>query len=166
MMDEDFHTDVLSGAMIPNGPPQGLRHRLTEAWRNRAIALKAISFASVGAVNFAIDFSVFSFGYFYLEWPIIAANVAAWMVAVSCSYVLNSLITFAAETGRQLRLKSYAAFALSQTGGLIANTATVYILSFFLHVLLAKALAIGASFLVNFSLSNFVVFRRRNQSGP
>lgn len=153
--------------MIPTRPPAGPTRRLVEAWRNRAVALKAVSFALVGVVNFAVDFSVFSFAYFYLEWPIISANVVAWMVAVSGSYVMNSLITFAAESGRRLRLKDYATFALSQTGGLVANTATVFALSYVIPVLVAKALAIGASFLVNFSLSHFVVFRRRGKTtGP
>ena len=150
--------------MIATPPPVGLTHRFREAWHNRAIALKAASFALVGLVNFAVDFSVFSFAYFYLEWPLVAANVVAWMVAVSGSYVMNSLITFAAESGRQLRLKSYAIFALSQTGGLTANTTTLFVLSYFLPVLVAKAFAVIATFLVNFSLSHFVVFRRRGTS--
>ena len=42
-------------------------------------------------------------------WPerldLIAANVLAWMVAVSGSYVMNSYVTFAAESGRKLRWK-------------------------------------------------------------
>src|SRR5438552_2948880 len=104
-------------------PPQGLSRRLVQAWRERAVALKAVSFALVGVVNFAVDFSVFSFAYFYLKWPIIIANVVAWLIAVSGSYVMNSLITFAAESGRRLRLRDYATFVLSQSGGLIANTA-------------------------------------------
>ena len=150
--------------MIATPPPVGLTHRFREAWHKRAIALKAASFALVGLVNFAVDFSVFSFAHLYLNWPIISANVAAWMIAVSGSYVMNSLITFAAESGRRLRLKDYATFALSQTGGLVANTATVFVLSYFIPVLVAKALAIGASFLVNFSLSHFVVFRRQGKT--
>jgi putative flippase GtrA len=153
--------------MIATRPPEGLTGRLAEAWRSRAVGLKALSFALVGLVNFGVDFGVFSFAHLYLKWPIITANVAAWMVAVSGSYVMNSLITFAAESGRQLRLRDYATFALSQTGGLVANTATVFALSFFMPVLVGKALAIGVSFLVNFSLSHFVVFRRsRTTTSP
>jgi len=147
-------------------PPQGLSRRLAQAWRSRAVALKAVSFALVGVVNFAVDFSVSSFAYLYLKWPLIIANVVAWGVAVSGSYVMNSLITFAAESGRRLRLKDYATFVLSQSGGLIANTATVFALSYVIPVLLAKLFAIGASFLVNFSLSHFVVFRRRGKTTP
>ena len=138
-----------------------LSHRLLDAWHERAIALKAASFAVVGLVNSAVDFGVFSFAYYYLGLPIIGANVLAWLVAVSGSYVMNSLTTFARESGRELSLKSFAGFAASQFAGLVANTATVYIASFFMPVWMGKVLAIGASFLVNFSLSHFVVFRKR-----
>jgi putative flippase GtrA len=142
-------------------PLDRIVRRLQQAWAERAIHLKALSFALVGVVNFAVDFSIFAFAYYWLGLPIITANVCAWAVAVSGSYVLNSLITFAAESGRQLRMKDYATFVVSQMGGLIANTTTVFVLSYVLPVLVAKLLAIGASFLINFSLSHFVVFRRR-----
>jgi putative flippase GtrA len=91
----------------------------------------------------------------------VLANIVSWSVAVSGSYVMNSLTTFAKESGRELRLNSYARFALSQVAGLCANTITVLVASYFMPVLIGKALAIGASFLVNFSLSHFVVFRKR-----
>jgi putative flippase GtrA len=130
------------------------------AWHERAIVLKAMSFAVVGVINAAIDFGVFSFAYYVLELPIVMANVMAWAVAVTGSYVMNSLITFARESGRELRMAAYLHFAASQAAGLVANTATVLVASYFMPVLLGKVLAIGASFLVNFSLSHFVVFRK------
>jgi putative flippase GtrA len=136
--------------------------RVVQAWRERAILLKAVSFGMVGVVNLAIDFAIFSLGYFYFGLPIIAANVIAWIVAVTNSYVLNSLITFAAESGGKLRVRDYLAFCLSQAGGLVANTTTVFVASYFMPVLIGKVLAIGAGFAVNFSLSHFVVFRARH----
>ena len=135
--------------------------RLVTAWHERAIALKAVSFAMVGVMNSAVDFGVFSFAYYYLGLPIIPANVLAWIVAVSGSYVMNSLTTFARESGRELRLKSYLHFTASQVGGLLANTVTVFAASYFMPVLVGKVLAIGVSFLVNFTLSHFIVFRKR-----
>jgi putative flippase GtrA len=138
-----------------------LSQRALKAWHERALMLKALSFAVVGLVNSAVDFGVFSFAYYYLALPIIAANVAAWAVAVTGSYVMNSLTTFARESGRALTLKAYVGFAVSQLAGLVANTATVLIASYFMPVLIGKLLAIGASFLVNFSLSHFIVFRKR-----
>lgn len=141
-----------------------LLDRMIAAWHARAIGLKAISFAIVGLVNSAVDLGVFSLAYYYFEQPIILANVIAWCVAVSGSYVMNSLTTFARESGRKLSMKAYISFALSQVAGLIANTATVFIASYFMPVLAGKILAIAASFLVNFSLSHFVVFRSRHGS--
>ena len=62
--------------MIP-APLQNLFDRLAVAWRERAIALKAASFAVVGVVNSVIDFGVFSFCYYYLGLPIVVANTIA-----------------------------------------------------------------------------------------
>lgn len=142
---------------------QRLTDRLAAAWHERAIVLKAVSFALVGVMNTAVDFGIFSFAYYYLEFPIVLANVISWCIAVSGSYVMNSLTTFARESGRKLRFRSYVSYALAQSAGLVANTATVFVASYFMPVLVGKLLAIGASFLVNFSLSHFVVFRKRQQ---
>jgi putative flippase GtrA len=143
-----------------DAPPR-LTDRLMAAWQDRAIILKAMSFAAVGVVNSLVDFGVFSFAYYYVGLPIVGANVCAWVVAVSGSYVMNSLTTFARESGRALRPGTYLNFALSQLAGLVANTATVLAASYFMPVLVGKVLAIGVSFLVNFSLSHFIVFRHR-----
>jgi putative flippase GtrA len=141
-----------------------LSDRVVAAWHERAIVLKAMSFAAVGLVNSAVDFGVFFFAYYELKLPIVTANVMAWIVAVTGSYVMNSLTTFARESGRELRPKAYLSFVLSQAAGLVANTTTVLIASYFMPVLVGKLLAIGVSFLVNFALSHFVVFRRRPES--
>jgi putative flippase GtrA len=141
-----------------------LARRALDAWHRRAIVLKALSFAVVGVVNSAVDFGVFSFAYYYLALPIVTANVLAWVVAVTGSYVMNSLTTFARESRRVLTLKAYGGFAASQVAGLVANTATVVIASYFMPVWIGKVLAIGVSFLVNFSLSHFVVFRKRSDT--
>ena len=138
--------------------------RLEQAWVERPFMSKALSFGLVGLVNLVVDFSVFSIGHLYFDLSIIPANVIAWVVAVSNSYVLNSLTTFAAESGRQLRMKDYLAFALSQVAGLITNTATVVFASYVMPVLVAKLVAIVVGFMVNFSLSHFLVFRRRENA--
>jgi putative flippase GtrA len=128
---------------------------------HRPMAIKALSFGLIGALNSAIDFSIFALAYYYFGASIIVAQIAAWIVAVTGSYVMNSMITFAAESGQRLSMKSYFTFALAQVAGFLANTATVLIASLFIPVWAAKLLAIGASFAVNFTLSHFVVFRRR-----
>jgi putative flippase GtrA len=148
--------------MIP-APLQNLLDRLTVAWHERAVALKAISFGLVGLVNSAVDFAMFAFSYYYLALPIIVANTIAWAIAVSGSYVMNSTITFAAESGRRLNVKSYLGFALSQVAGFLGNTVTVWCLVelLFIPAWAAKVAAIAVSFAINFSLSHFVVFKAR-----
>lgn len=158
--------------------------RIVTAWHERTVLLKAISFALVGVVNAAVDFGVFFLALHFLSqnekvvaqaaalakacncltaetWIIVPANVIAWLVAVTGSYVMNSYTTFAAESGRKLSWCAYGTFAASGVAGVVANTATVIIVVQVLATWLAKLIAIFVGFLVNFSLSHFVVFRPR-----
>lgn len=138
---------------------------------------KAMSFALIGVVNVGVDTGVF-FTVRYLfgvlaplpageegAFRLAAANVIAWAVAVSGSYVMNSIITFAAESGRQLRWRDYATFATSGLLGLGANTAALLLAAQVMPVVPAKGCAILTSFVVNFGMSHFVVFRPR-PAGP
>jgi putative flippase GtrA len=177
-------------AMNLPGPLGTLQTRLLEAWRQRAVALKALSFATVGVINTAVDFAVFlvlykfvkssrafadlvasigpyvsnTFAAFMTEnASLIVANVAAWLVAVSGSYVMNSFTTFSAETGGKLRLKHYAGFVGSGIVAVLATTTTLVIAAKFMPVLAAKGLSILVSFAVNFSITHFVVFRPKAQ---
>jgi putative flippase GtrA len=169
-------------------PPllEALSRRVFPDPGRRAVARKAVSFALVGVINASVDFGVFSFLYYVFGFPILVANLISWLVAVTGSYVMNSMTTFAAESGGKLRFKAYASFVVAQIAGLAANTATIFIVKYSIPlllqtfvgpdatlqigghdidpVLIGKLLAIGSSFLVNFSLSHFVVFRNRGQS--
>lgn len=146
---------------MPTPPAaQSLPQRIMAALRRQALMLKAMSFASIGVVNTLIDLGLFLLALNYLTASLVVANVLAWTVAVTGSYVMNSFITFAAESGRQLTLRAYLTFVASQVLGLVAATATLLLAALVMPVLYAKLLAIGASFLVNFSISHFVVFRK------
>jgi putative flippase GtrA len=142
-------------------PLDRIQSRLQQAWHERAVTLKAASFAMVGVVNTLIDLGIFLAAYGVFGLPLIAANVLSWLIAVSGSYVMNSFITFAHESGRQLSWRAYGTFVASGVAGVIANTTTLVVASYWMPVIAAKLLAILASFLVNFSLSHFVVFRPR-----
>ena len=170
------------------GRLRSLRFRLLDGWRNGAVSLKAISFALIGLVNSLVDYCVFLlaraamansatalslFSSISLRCDcaapttvsLIAANLTSWIVAVTGSYILNSSITFAAESGRKLRWRAYITFVAAGVLGWLANTAallfTAQVLLF--PVWIAKAIAILASFCVNFSLSHLVVFRARSR---
>lgn len=135
--------------------------RLTAAWERGAVGVKALSFALVGLVNTAVDATIFFLLLAYVTPSLILANVSAWLIAVTGSYVMNSFTTFAAETGRALRLKDYAGFVGSGLAAVTMTTITVVILANFLPVWAAKAIAILVSFAVNFSITHFVVFRQK-----
>ena len=162
--------------------------RLSVLRSKRTLSLKAISFALIGVINTLVDYSVFLVARaVFSRWPaaqalfdwvsaacrcadpttvsLIAANMVSWSVAVTGSYILNSSITFAAESGRKLRWRSYLIFIASGIVGWLANTAVLVFAAqvLLLPVWLAKAIAILASFVVNFSLSHFVVFRVRHR---
>jgi putative flippase GtrA len=138
---------------------QDLIDRLHAASLGRATAFKAVSFGLIGFVNTAIDFGVFSIGYYLLGLPIVGANLFSWIFAVSTSYVLNSMITFSVESRRELTIRTYATFVVAQLAGFAANTTTILVASHFVPVLFGKVLATAVSFLVNFSLSHLVVFK-------
>lgn len=145
---------------------------------------KAASFAAIGVVNTLVDAVIFFIGYSYVtatpealrliaagadacrcsspdNLRLILINISAWLIAVSGSYAMNSFITFAAESGRRLAWRAYGTFVASSVLGAVANTATLVIAAQILPVMAAKACAILVSFVVNFSMSHFVVFRRR-----
>jgi putative flippase GtrA len=171
--------------MTERSQPTGRLFRAASALRKPpSVMRKAVSFALVGLVNTAVDASVFFLVYAWLtgaartvaflasaadlcrcgageDLALVAANVTAWLVAMSFSYVMNSTITFAAESGRKLKFSAYLAFAASGVLGVIANTATLVLVAQFFPVWFAKACAILVSFVVNFSMSHFVVFRTR-----
>jgi putative flippase GtrA len=167
-----------------------LAERLSARLPNRKLSLKAVSFALIGVVNTLVDYCIFLVARAALNSSpsaqalfdsvsascrcadpttvaLIAANMMSWIIAVSGSYILNSSITFAAESGRKLRWRAYVIFLVSGIVGWLANTTTLVVGAqvLGLPVWVAKAVAILASFVVNFSLSHFVVFRHRPAAG-
>jgi putative flippase GtrA len=150
-------------AMILPAPLQRALERSLPWLAERMVVLKALSFGTIGLVNAIVDASIFFLALWLLTSSLVAANVLAWLVAVSGSYVMNTYVTFAAESGRKLRLADYGRFVMAGIVGVIANTTTLVIAATAMPVWAAKALAILVSFLVNFSLSHFVVFRPRGE---
>jgi putative flippase GtrA len=142
---------------------ENLRLRVSAAWRERTVSLKAASFAFVGLINTAVDATVFFLLLGFVTSSLVVANVGAWLVAVTGSYVMNSFTTFSAETGGKLRLKDYAGFVGSGIVAVIATTITVVVAAKFMPVWAAKGIAILVSFAVNFSITHFVVFRPKNE---
>ncbi len=165
-----------------------LHPRFLYGWRKGAVSRKAVSFALIGVINAFVDYGVFFLARAaFAHWPaalavfaaisagcrcssadtvsFVAANLTSWAVAVTGSYILNASITFATESGGKLQWRAYAVFAVSGIAGWLANTAVLVFAAQLLlwPVALAKAVAILASFAVNFTLSHYVVFRVRHR---
>ena len=149
--------------MTRPAPIASLVERLHAAWRERAVALKAMSFAVVGLINTAVDATIFFLLLAYVTPSLAIANVTAWFIANVGSYVMNSFTTFSAETGGRLSLKHYAGFVGSGLVAVTASTIAVVLAAKFMPVWAAKAIAILVSFAVNFSITHFVVFRARGE---
>jgi putative flippase GtrA len=128
------------------------------------VSLKAMSFALVGLINTAVDAAIFFLLLAYATPSLVVANVTAWFIANTGSYVMNSFTTFSAETGGKLSLKHYAGFVGSGLVAVTASTVTVVLAAQFMPVWAAKAIAILVSFVVNFSITHFVVFRPRSDT--
>ena len=113
----------------------------------------------IGVGNALVDLAVFTFAYKLLGLPLVPSNVLAWLVAVSGSYVMNTLITFRAESGQRLNRNDYLKFVASGILGVCAATTTLVVLSYYIPVFAAKLVSIIVSFAANFSMSHFIVFR-------
>jgi putative flippase GtrA len=139
---------------------------ITDALRERTILLKMLSFGIVGLINVSVDFGVFVICYKMFLLQLVASNALAWIVAVCGSYVLNTMFTFRVESGQRLRIRDFVRFACSGLIGEIVATAVLVFLSLYITVFIAKGVSIIVGFGVNFSMSNFFVFRRRASALP
>jgi putative flippase GtrA len=74
---------------------------------------------------------------------------------------MNSRFTFAANSGGRFRFRDYSMFVATQIGGFLANTTVLLLTAPYVPLLIAKILAIGGGFVVNFTLARAIVFRAR-----
>jgi putative flippase GtrA len=133
----------------------------------RELAFQMFRFGLVGLANAAVDAVVFFTMVAILgalvpqlgpDWSLIAANTTSFTIAVTCSYVLNSLFTFK-RRHEELGFRAYLLFAASQVAGFVAHTATLVIAAKYVPLPLAKLFGIGVGFVVNFTLARAFVFR-------
>src|SRR5579864_4493145 len=133
--------------------------RIVDAWLQRTMLAKLISFASIGVLNAAVDLCAFTMAFRVAHLPLVTSNVISWAIAVTCSYAMNTKITFSQETGGALSVKRYLRFAASGIFGMIVATTLLVVLTGYVNVPIAKLASIVVGFGVNFSMSHFLVFR-------
>jgi putative flippase GtrA len=111
---------------------------------------RAALFIGVGAINTVLDIAAFACFYQLLGIAIIPANIMAFLIAVTNSYALNFLITFADRRSGPPTFAGFVRFLLVALMALGASTTVVYFVAMVVHPLLAKLVATAASTLVNY----------------
>lgn len=122
------------------------------------LLVQMMRFGVVGLINSGVDAGIFFLALGTVTGSLVVANVISWIVAVTCSYVLNTRFTFA-EHAKPFSFSDYLVFTLTQVGGLVANTGILVIAAPYMPLLVAKFLGIVAGFAMNFTLARVIVFR-------
>ncbi len=120
--------------------------------------LSFFKFGLVGVTNTAFDFAVFVLLLRFFSWNIIAANTAAYLFAVTNSYLLNRIWTFGDIGARRVSLLSYAKFVAINSVGLLIGTGIIYLLRSMMPIELAKLLAVPIVLIWNYLGARYFVF--------
>ena len=123
---------------------------MVEETLTRSHPRRIATFVGIGAVNTAIDISAFACLYGLAGMHVVPANVLAFLIAVTNSYVLNLLITFADRGSTRGTLRSFARFLSVAVAAMCVSTAIVYLISMVTHPMIAKLVATAASTAINY----------------
>jgi putative flippase GtrA len=87
------------------------------------------------------------------------AHSLSYLTGAICSFLLNRHWTFdAGAPGSALR--QARSFALASLAGLLFGAAIVWVVSLWCSPVLAKVIATGATFVLNYALCRFFVFAK------
>lgn len=120
---------------------------------------KAIRFGLVGLLNTLIDVATFAL-LIALSFPALAANVSAWLVAISASYVVNSRWSF--ERDQQLR-EGWSILRFVGLGALVSlgiSSGAILALAPVIGLWPAKILGVAAAAVLNFIAARWSIENR------
>jgi putative flippase GtrA len=120
-----------------------------------------VRFGLVGGLNTLVDFVVFAALHVGLGTPLVLANVLAWLVAMTNSYVLNTRFTFK-EPGREkplVDLKRGLRFFGVSVGALLVASGLLIALAEIMPALTAKAVLIVVMPVLSFAAYRLIVYR-------
>ena len=122
-------------------------------------------FGLVGVANTATDFVLFALLVYMIGMHVAVANVLSYSAGVLQSFTINSAWTFRGLQSGGSGSRRFAAFCIVNVASLAVTTGLVWLLSLTMPALLAKAVSVGAGFLMNFQLTRRLVFERRSVTG-
>jgi putative flippase GtrA len=112
---------------------------------------RIVIFVGIGVINTAIDVFAFASLYGLVGLDVISSNVVAFLIAVTNSYAMNRLITFADRRGRRDTPSGLARFIMVALAAMSVSTAIVYLISMFAHPMIGKLIATVASTTINYT---------------
>jgi putative flippase GtrA len=123
------------------------------------IAREVISYAAVSVIAFACDFAMLAFLVQVLNWHYLVAASAAFMVGALVAYILSVRYVFRFRRIEDRRVE-FAGFAAIGAFGLAVNTGVMVagVEWLELHYLLAKVLAGGFTFVLNYVVRRLTLF--------
>lgn len=127
--------------------------------RTRNVWQKAIRFGLVGLLNTLIDVATFAL-LIALSFPALAANVGAWLVAISASYMMNSRWSF--ERDQQLR-EGWSILRFFGLGALVSlgiSSGAILALAPVIGLWPAKILGVAAAAVLNFIAARWSIENR------
>lgn len=130
--------------------------------RLRTEAARIGRFSLTGVANTLVDVATFSLLAFVLGLAPAVANVLAYLVGVTNSYLMNRYWTFRADAPAAMGAGRVALFfALNTVAAAVATGALVLLIRVGLATLSAKLLSILLSMTINYAAMRGVVFARR-----
>lgn len=130
----------------------------------RIVRPKLLSaFLAVGALCASVEYAILVFLHRYMEFGLLASNMAALIVALLLGYTLHSSWTFRAVHARNLKL--FTKFTAVVLVGIILNNATLLFLvnSAGMQVELAKPIQLGIVFFWNYFGQRIFTFGGRTK---
>lgn len=127
--------------------------------RTRSVWQKAIRFGLVGLLNTLVDIATFAL-LIALSLPALAANVGAWMVAISASYAMNSRWSF--ERDQQLR-EGWSILRFVGLGALVSlgiSSGAILALAPVIGLWPAKILGVAVAAVLNFIAARWSIENR------
>lgn len=127
--------------------------------RTRSVWQKAIRFGLVGLLNTLVDVATFAL-LIALSLPALAANVGAWLVAISASYAMNSRWSF--ERDQQLR-EGWSILRFVGLGALVSlgiSSGAILALAPVVGLWPAKILGVAVAAVLNFIAARWSIENR------
>jgi dolichol-phosphate mannosyltransferase len=120
-------------------------------------ALSIVKFAIVGAIGVGVNSIFLSLFYRGFHFALPVAAMASYELTVITNFLLDERWAFGY---RSISLTRFAKFNLTALGGLVMTACVLWLLVTWLgmHYLLANAVALGASGLLNLGLSVFWIW--------